>query len=279
MSISLDVTMDLPRSSACAEGFPALPYPISEVLQMADFIKLNGTAVRTTGLYQRSIPQADGPSLDEVELVIIVRGSMANRSLKQLLSTEIIHVDLPVGAKTVSFDSTIENVQVGSSGAGEAAAYRFDLTLRETPQSAALRASEPAEHVDEAPKAAGPSKYAQAEMVDENPNAPLDLSQIKVSSDSAVWATALKQLTTPKNLPPSAFLEPPLSALEQACVDAKLMNLRMEALIDQLEAAGRVRRIDVDISYLQLVAERFANEVTPLVGEKVAKRVEREVLQ
>jgi hypothetical protein len=247
---------------------------------MADFIKLNGTAVRTTGLYQRSIPQADGPALAEIELVIIVRGSMANRSLKQLLSTEIIHVDLPVGAKTVSFDSTIESVQVGSSGAGEAAAYRFDLTLRETPQSAALRASEPAEHVDEAAQVAdGPSKYTQAEPVDDNPNAPLDLSRIRVSSDSAVWATALKQLTTPKNLPPSAFPEPPLSALEQACVDAKLMNLRMEALIDQLEAAGRVRRIDVDISYLQLVAERFANEVMPLVGEKVAKRVERELLQ
>src|SRR3954454_7832668 len=100
---------------------------------MPDFVKLNGTAVRTTGLYRRKIKQDHGPELDELELVIIIRGSMANKSLKQLLATEPIRVDLPDKSGPISFDASIGNASVQSSGTGEAAAYRFDLTLRELP--------------------------------------------------------------------------------------------------------------------------------------------------
>ncbi len=246
---------------------------------MADFIKLNGTPVRTTGMYQRSIPQTDGPSLAEVELVIIVRGSMANRSLKQLLSTEIIRVDMPGGSDSMTFDALIEDVQVGSSGAGEAAAYRFDLKLRETPESASTRAREHPEQVDDTSKATpGPHRYAQAEIIDEHPDAPLDLSQITVSGDSAVWATALKQLKSPQTARNAAPPEPPLTPTERAGVEAILVNLRLDALIEQLEESGRVRRIDVDRAFMKLVKQRFVTEASPLVGEKVAKRAERDLL-
>src|SRR5687768_9687016 len=99
-----------------------------EAYEMSDFVKLNGTAIRTTGTYHRLIEQADGPSLAEVELVVIVRGSMANRSLKQLLSQEPISVDVPKGSQAERFVASLESVQVASSGSGESAAFRYDLT-------------------------------------------------------------------------------------------------------------------------------------------------------
>lgn len=247
---------------------------------MAEFLKLNGTPVRTTGLYQRQVPQVDGPDLAELELVIIVRGTMANRSLKQLLSTEHVRVDLTNGNHTENFDSLIESVAVNSSGTGEAAAHRFDLTLRETPDSAMARADYDWAEKRAIPKErTGPARYSAVTPIDDSPDEPLDFSKVSVGGDSSVWATALKQMTTPKNLPPEAFPDAPFSPLEQASVDSKLLMLKMEALIDQLEVAGRVRRVDVDIAYLTLVAERFVNDVKPFVGEEVANRAAREVLE
>jgi hypothetical protein len=251
-----------------------------EDVLMADFIKLNGTPVRTTGLYQRSIAQPGGPPLAEVELVIIIRGSMANRSLRQLLAAEPVRVDLPGPNTTTTFDAAIEDVQVSSSGTGEAAAYRFDLKLRETPESAAQRAAagEIAESKDAAKSHEGPFRYERKEIVDDNPSAPLDYSKITTSGDSAVWATALKQLTTPQTSRVAAPPEPPLTEIERASVEAVLVNLRLDALINMLEFTGQVRRVEVESTFMQIVKDKFVSEATPLVGEKVAKRALRDLL-
>jgi hypothetical protein len=196
------------------------------------------------------------------------------------LSTDRIRVDLPSSAETITFDASIEDVQVGSSGTGEAAAYRFDLKLRETPESAAIRGHDRAAETQEAPKSSvsGPHRYSRAEIVDENPDEPLDLSRVTVSGDSAVWATALKQLKAPQAARAAAPPEPPLTPTERATVEAILVNLRLDALINQLEFSGQIRRSEVENTFLELVKERFVAEASPLVGERVAKRTERELL-
>jgi hypothetical protein len=240
---------------------------------MSDFIRLNGTAVRTTGFYRRTIPHPDGPPLAEIELVIIIRGTMANRSLKQLLSIEPIRVDIPKGETVESFSASIEHVMVGSSGTGEAAAYRFDLTLRETPESAKLREAERAQQEE----VSVPERLLRATHAVQEAEPDLEISHVKVSGDSATWAPAIKQMTAPVGVK-REVPEEPLTATERAGIEAILVNLRMDALIDELEAAGRVRRTDVDKTFMRLVRNRFVSEATPVVGERVAKRAERDLL-
>jgi hypothetical protein len=243
---------------------------------MPDFTKLNGTAVRTTGFYQRAIEQESGPPLAELEFVIIVRGSMANRSLKQLLSQEPVHVDLPKGTGSEQFIANIESVQVASSGTGESAAFRYDLVLRETPESAARRAAEAPASTPVVPKTTHIERTSEA--YDDDPAGPLNLSDVKVGGDSAVWATALKQLQTPPGARPAAPPEPPLTSVELAGIEAVLTNLRLDALLDLLEIRGIMRRADVEGHFMKLVAERFVAEATPVVGQKAAKRAERDLL-
>lgn len=243
---------------------------------MPDFAKLNGTAVRTTGLYRRVIEQESGPPLAELELVIIVRGSMANRSLKQLLAQEPVQVDLPKGTGSEHFVANIGNVQVASSGSGESAAFRYDLVLRETRESAARRAAEAAADTPVVQKTT--HIVRETEVDDEDPAGPHDLSNVRVSGDSAVWATALKQLQTPPGARPAAPPEPPLTSVELAGIEAVLTNLRLDAMIDLLEIRGIMQRVDIESHFMKLVADRFVAEATPVVGEKAAKRAQRDLL-
>ena len=246
---------------------------------MSDLTKLNGTAVRTTGAYHRVIEQPDGPPLAEVELVVIIRGSMANRALKQLLSQEPIHVDVPKGSRAEVFFASLENVQVASSGSGESAAFRYDLTLRETPESAARRAAERAANPEPVAVAAAPVRVAETEYpeTDDDPSAPLDLSRVKVAGDSNVWATALKQLKEPQRGRVAAPPEPPLGPVELAGIEAILVSLRVDAMIDLLEIKGLLSRDDIEGHFMKLVQTRFVAEATPVVGEKAAKRAERDL--
>lgn len=248
---------------------------------MSDFTKLNGTAVRTTGTYHRVIEQPGGPPLAEVELVVIIRGSMANRALKQLLSQEPIHVDVPKGSQTEVFVASLENVQVASSGSGESAVFRYDLTLRETPESAARRAAERAANPEPVAVAAPAPVRARepehSEQIDD-PTAPLDLSRVKVAGDSSVWATALKQLKEPQHGRVAAPPEPPLGPVELAGIEAILVNLRVDAMIDLLEIKGVLARADIESHFQKLVRTRFVAEATPVVGEQAAKRAERDLI-
>lgn len=242
---------------------------------MVDFIKVNGTAVRTTGFYRRLIPREDGAPLVELEIVVIVRGSIPNRSFKQLLAAPSLVIDSPHGQEWERFDATIEQASVASSGSGEAAAFRYDLTFRETPESADRRArNRPAEPA--AAPAPPPPKIAAARSDDVDTG--LDISDVQVTTDTAVWETALRQLKTAKSGRPEPPPEPPLTPTERTGIEAILVNLRMDALIEQLEAAGLLRPDAVEDAFTRLVKERFVAEATPVVGAQVAKRAERELL-
>lgn len=240
---------------------------------MPDFLKLNGAAVRTTGIYRRSIEHPGGAPLEELELVVIVRGSMANRSLKLLLSQEPVIVDVPKGESMERFVASIHDVQVAASGTGESAAYRYDLILRETPESAQKRAAEAP-----APVVAKPNPIVRETPVyDDDPAGPLDLSKVQVSGDTAVWATALKQMKAPGGRP-AAAPEPPLTSVELAGIEAVLTNLRLDAMIDLLEIRGIMQRDEIESHFTKLVTERFVTEATPVVGEKAAKRAQKDLL-
>jgi hypothetical protein len=247
-------------------------------MTMSDFTKLNGTAVRTTGTYHRVIEQGSGPPLAEVELVVIIRGSMANRALKQLLAQEPVHVEVAKGSQTEVFFASLENVQVASSGSGESAAYRYDLTLRETPKSATRRAAERAAHHEPVMTVASIiAPPPLQELDDDDSSAPLDFSRVTVAADSTVWATALKQLKSPQGARVAAP-EPPLEPVELAGIEAILTNLRVDAMIDLFETKGLLTRDEVEGHFLKLVQNRFVAEATPVVGEKAAKRAARDLL-
>jgi hypothetical protein len=240
-----------------------------------DFIKINGNAVRITSIYQRTVPQDDGPPLREAELVVILRGTMAHRSFLSLLAAPQLRIDIPdkSGQGWVTFDTEVHTAYSTSSGTGEAAAHRHDVALRETPASAARHA---AEQPAPTPVAGTPPPPPE---LDEDPNAPVDLSAVRVAGNATVWATALRQMTSPPSSKPGAPPEPPLETAELAGAEAVLVGLRLEALIEQLVAAGMVRRSSVDASFQRLVHQRFVAEATPVIGEKAAKRAAQSAMQ
>lgn len=246
--------------------------------QRVEFVMFNGTAVKLNSFYLREIPQDDGPALAEMEFVILVRGAMAHRSFLALLSPTPIRIDVPnqVGSGWTAYETEIVSSFASSSGPGEAAAHRQDITLRETPTSAARRASAEAE--TPAIATTPPPARAPEPEIDEDPYAPVDLSAVKVGGNSAVWATALRQMTTPGSSKPEPP-EPPLETPELAGAEAVLVGLRLEALIEQLTAAGFIRRSSVDASFLRLVQARFVNEATPVIGPKAAKQAAKAAME
>jgi len=241
---------------------------------------MNGEAVRTSGFYRRMIAQDDGPALEELELVVILRGGMANRSFGQLLRQGTIVLEIP---PATTMETTVAGANVNSTGVGESAAHRYDVTLRETPASAQRRAAEAA-----AAASAGEDEPAEATaepaietVEDEESDAPADLSQVRVSAPTAVWATALRQIVeaqAPKPTGGRAAPEEPLAPVELAGVEAVLVGLRLEALIETLDRASAVRRSSVDDAFLRLIGERFVAEATPVVGPRVAARIAKDLL-
>jgi hypothetical protein len=245
-----------------------------------DFIKINGTAVRLTSIYQRTVPQDDGPPLREAELVIILRGTMAHRSFLALLASPRLRLDVPEPSGWVTFDAEVSTAYSTASGSGEAAAHRHDILLRETAASAERYATEQAALQPEPTPAANTTPPPEpTPEVDEDPFAPLDLSTVRVGGDATVWATALRQMTSPQTSRPSAPPEPPLETPELAGAEAILVGLRLEALIEQLTAAGIVRRSSVDASFQRLVQQRFIAEATPVIGPKAANRAAKAAMQ
>lgn len=242
-----------------------------------EFIKLNGSTIRLTGSYLRLVPQDEGgPPLQEFELVIILRGSIDHRTFLSILGRGQIKVDIPDKGDTgwQSFDTEVVSAYSTSSDAGAASAYRHDVVLRETPASAARRAAAQPQPAPEPPPAAvAPSEPAP----EEDPNAPLDLSTVKVGGNATMWAAALRQMTNPGGKP-AAPPEPPLDTSELAGAEAVLVSLRLEALIEQLAAAGIVRRSSVNASFMRLVHQRFVAEATPVIGAKAAKQAAKSAL-
>jgi hypothetical protein len=242
-----------------------------------EFLKLNGATIRLTGSYLRLIPQDDGgPPLQEFELVIILRGTMDHRAFLGILGRGQIKVEIPDKTNNVwqSFDTEVISAYSNNSGAGEASAYRHDVVLRETPASAERRAAaQPAPTPTPPPTPVAPPQPEP----DEDPNTPLDLSSVKVGGNTHAWATALRQMTNPGAKP--AAPETPLDTSELAGAEAVLVGLHLEALIEQLAAAGIVRRSSVNTSFMRLVQQRFVAEATPVIGVKAAKQAAKAALE
>jgi hypothetical protein len=70
-----------------------------------------------------------------------------------------------------------------------------------------------------------------------------------------------------------------LTPTEVAGVEAVLVGLRLEAIIDALDRMQIVPREDLEQAFLRLVQKRFVAEASLVVGEPVARRAARDILQ
>jgi hypothetical protein len=104
-----------------------------------------------------------------------------------------------------------------------------------------------------------------------------DVAEVTVPGNPSVWAAALRQLRMPAGGRIASPPEPPLTTEELAGAEAVLVGLRLEALLEQLAAAGLIRRSVVESNFMRLVRERFMQEATPVIGERAARRIVRDV--
>ena len=238
-------------------------------------VKLHGIPVQATMVYEREEAGPEGGCASLVEFSVIVRGRVPNRQFIELTTHEPLVVEYSLGGRPTLMQGTVANHQQISTGSGEGAVYRHDITVAETAESAARRAAERAEQ--EAKKAA--EKAAEAER---DARAALDDDEVDeekartVLTSASMWGSAIQQLKSPA--PTRKAPEEPLDLPQSAAVEAVLVNLRIDALIEQLRAAGVVSRSAVDHSFGRLVRERFVAEATPLIGEHTAKRAARQLL-
>jgi hypothetical protein len=239
---------------------------------MAEVVIINGTPVRAAGVHRTSVARDDGPPLEEIYLTVILRGTIPHRSFQELLKPGTLLFASP---GKPPLEATITAASHASSGVGESAAHRHDVTLRETPASAERRAAEAAAAAAAQPE---PEPAPPTDEDDDDPDAPLDLSQVGLKASAATMAAALRQLTTPAAAPPAPPPEPPLDPAALAGAEAILVGLRLEALIEALDAAGAVRRSAIDDGFLRLIEDRFVAEATPVIGEAAARRVVRDLL-
>jgi hypothetical protein len=245
---------------------------------MIDFIKMNGVAVRTSAFHRRTETEANGLSREYISASVIVRGAMQHRSLSQILAQRPMQLEIPNGAIMSVLEVEVIGTSHVSTGDGEMAAFRHDMQLRETNASAERRTSQMTaqvaarERLDFTTRSSEPQKQLE-EPADDR----LDSSWGKLSTDQSTWMSALKQMKDPEAMR-AAVPEPPLTAAELGGIEAVLVGLRLEALIEVLEEAGLVQREDIDNLFHQLVMERFINEAAPVVGEKAARRASREVI-
>ena len=94
-------------------------------------------------------------------------------------------------------------------------------------------------------------------------------------ADPSVWADAIKQLKGGASRPKAP--EEPLTLAELAGVETVLINLRVEALVQLLEATGFIPRGGVDTRFRELLDERFFEDASQIVGERVAQRAVQEM--
>jgi hypothetical protein len=239
---------------------------------MADFIYINGAGVRVSSIYRRTLIQPDTPPREQIELVVILRGSIATRSFADLLRSSPLHVAFPDGP---SFEMTVTDDNRAVAGTGESAAHRHDITLTETLAAAERRAA--ASPGQGAPSSDIAEDEREPEPADDETD-PADLASVTFNAPATTWATALRQMTGATDQ--SEALPPPaLDTAHLAGVEAVLVGLRLEALIAALDAAGIVRRSAIDDAFLALIEERFVAEAIPIIGEDAARRVVADLLR
>lgn len=241
-------------------------------------VKLHGIPIQATMVYEREEPGSDGGKTALVDFSIIVRGRVPNRQFIELTTHEPLVMEYSLGGRPTLMQGMVANHQQISTGSGEGTVYRHDITVAETPESAARRAAERAEQeakkaAEAADKAAAAERAARAALDEDE----VDEDKARtVLTSASVWGSAIQQLKSPA--PSRKAPEEPLDLPQSAAVEAVLVNLRIDALIEQLRAAGVVSRTAVDHSFGRLVRERFVAEATPLIGEHTAKRAARQLL-
>jgi hypothetical protein len=70
-----------------------------------------------------------------------------------------------------------------------------------------------------------------------------------------------------------------LSPSELAGIEAVLVGLRLEAIIDALDRLQIMPRDEIEQAFVRLVQKRFVAEASLVVGEPVARRAARDILQ
>jgi hypothetical protein len=236
-----------------------------------EVIWVNGVEIRLHGSFEREVVDDSGATVSELEAVVIVRGRMPNKQFMQLIARDQLQLDLENGGQVETMQTRIGNHSAVASGNGESTIYRHDLLFRELPDSYRRRQAERAAAAPppEAPRPSPRTTTVEPEPVD-------TISQLFSPANASAWGTALQQMKGEPSKP--VIVEEPLTLPELAGIETVLINLRLEALIDQLEAAGLLRRGAVDDRFHALLQQRFVAEAIPLVGEKTARRAARDVL-
>ena len=246
---------------------------------MSHRITIHGLPVQVQSFFKREFPGEGGSTLLEGELTVMVQGRKANRDLIQLTTQEPLRVGLPITGGELVLFGMVANHQSINSGSGEGAMYRHDLTIREVPESATRRAAQAAaalaaaeaERPTPAPAVAAPAEDRE----DDGPETGEGARRLGAASSSAGWGTAIAQMRNPTTR--ATLQDEPLAFSEMAGVEAVLVNLRVEALIEQLRAAGLVRAEAVDHSFQRLIRDRFLRDAIPVVGEHAARRAARQL--
>jgi hypothetical protein len=238
-----------------------------------DVVQINGVPVRIHASFQREIKDESGQLVTEMELAVMIRGRMQNKQFVQHLSVEQARLVFEeTASKFVTLNTRITNHTSAGSGEGESTVYRHDLTFREEAQSAherraAIEAAMPAQ--------VAPEPVCFNRRHDDPKEDDREISDVKIGTSASDWGDAIRQLQKPTTGP--RIREEPLEKLELVAIESVLTNLRVDALLDQLEAAGVVRRGAVDERFRALVEKRFVAEAIPLVGERVARRALKEM--
>jgi hypothetical protein len=230
-----------------------------------DVIRINGVPVAINGIYRREVTDDNGTELSEIELVVMIRGRITNKQFIQHMSQDQARVDWDDRGIQVTRYMWITNHVSAGSGEGEGAMYRHDISLREDPSAARAR------HAAEPKPVPAPKPVAARPQTDDLPQT----GTLRISASKDTWGDAIRQLKGEPFRPKRT--EIPLSQSELVAIECVLTNLRIDALIDQLDAAGVIRRAAVDGRFHILIEQRFSEEVTPLVGEDIAARALRDL--
>lgn len=235
-------------------------------------ILINGVPTRIHGSFERTVQDEAGRTVAEMEAVIIVRGRLPNKQFQQQISRETIQLDYQDGQTPVTMVTRVVNHTAVASGEGEGTVYRHDITFRELPESyqqrMAKQASEAAAKALTAPR---PSPRVAAQ----EPEPVGDISDIKTATDPSNWGDAIRQLRG--SMPKPQAPEEPLTMPELAGIETVLVSLRLEALIHVLESTGCIPRGAAEIQFRELLEERFFEDASQIVGERVAQRALREM--
>ena len=234
-------------------------------------LQINGAPVRIHGSYDREVQDDSGQTVAEMEVVVIIRGRLPNKQFMQQISLNQVRLDYEEGQSSIAMMTHVVNHSAVASGDGEGTVYRHDITFREFPESYQRRAAErAAKTVIEAE----PPRRALRDLA-RTDDSVQEISDVRTAADPSVWAEAIMQLKG--NAPRPKAPEEPMTVAELGAIETVLTNLRMEALIQQLEARGVLPRGAVDATFRALLEKRFVIDATPLVGERVAQRAAREL--